>query len=144
VKFETSEFILDVPGDWREFPGDYPEQFSFHWEEFGASIVVSYLFAAIPREKMLEAAQTVLDSRLNTLDELGPHRIDESYAEVLEDEPLAHSKQIGQTGTGIYRFEGWVTEAKFINIWVGVEGDDIGRAARVFDSVFAGFSFYIP
>lgn len=144
MRFETSEFILDVPGDWEQFPGDDPEQFQFHSEELGASIVVSWLFAEVPHEKMLKAAQAVLDSRLESLDELGAHRIDENFAEVLDNEPLAHSKQVGQTATGIYRFEGWVTETKFLNLWVGVEGNDVGRAAGIFDSVFGGFNFYVP
>ena len=144
MRFEAGEFILDVPGDWEQIPGDDAEQLQFHSAGQGASIVVSWLFAEVPRDKMLEAAQAVLASRISSLDQLGAHRLDESFVELLPDEPMAHAKEIGQTGAGIYRFEGWVTEAKFINLWVGVEGDDVGRAGGIFDSVFGGFSFYVP
>jgi len=143
VRVETSEFILEVPGDWEQFPGDDAEQLQFHSAELGASIVVSWLFAQVPREKMLEAAQAVLDSRIRSADQLEA-RIDETVVELFDDEPMAHALEIGQTSTGIYRFEGWVTEAKFLSLWVGVEGDDTGRAAGIFKSVFGGFSFYIP
>lgn len=144
MRFETGEFILETSGDWEQFPGDDPEQVQFHPEELGASIIVSWFWADVPPEKMLKAAQAVLDARIETLDKLDAHRIDESFVELVEDEPMAHSKHIGQTATGIYRFEGWVTETKFINLWVGVEGNDVGRAAGIFNNVFGGFSFYIP
>ncbi|HEX5007477.1 MAG TPA: hypothetical protein VFV70_10220, partial [Hyphomonadaceae bacterium] len=103
MRFETREFVLEVTGDWEHLPGDEPDQFQFHSAGLGASIVVSWLLAEVPPEKMLRAAQAVLDSRIETLDELGDHRIDENSVEIVEDEPMAHSKQIGQTAEGIYR-----------------------------------------
>jgi hypothetical protein len=144
VRFETSEFILETSGEWVRFADNDPEQFQFHSTELGASIVVSWLPAAVPPEKMVKAAQTVLDARIEALDQLDAHRLDDNFVELLDEEQMAHAKQTGQTDSGIYRFEGWVTEAKLINLWVGVEGNDVGRAADIFDNVFGGFSFYVP
>jgi hypothetical protein len=144
MKFEADEFVLEIPGDWEFFEGEDPEEFSFHSAGLKASIVISYLHAQVPRDKMLAAAQAVIASRMSNLNDAGPIQVDETIVEMLDEEGMAHARHTGETGTGVFRFESWVTEAKVINLWVGVEDKAPERAMGIFDDIFGGFSFYVP
>lgn len=145
MRIETEEFILDLPGEWQQAPSEGPEQFIYESQTLSAAIVVSYIFAAIPAEKMLSAAQTALSSARDTLDQEGPHFVGENYVELFEGPPrTAHWKLAGQTQRNIFRQEGWVTEAKLFNFWAGVADDDQERATTILNDVFAGLNFYFP
>jgi hypothetical protein len=144
VIFETEEFIVDLPGDWEQFPGDGDAQFQFESKALKTSVVISYFLAQFGRENMLRAAQVSLAARLEALEKLGPHQVHENVAELLDEGPMAHSTLLGQNSDSVFWSEAWATEAKVIHLWVAIEETDLERARRIFGDVFAGFSFYIP
>jgi hypothetical protein len=144
VRLETAEFILDLPGDWEQFPGDADAQFQFESKALKASIVVSYILVQFPRERLLETAQVSLTARLEALEKLGPHQVHENFAELQDDGPMGHSVLLGQSSDSVFWSEAWTTEAKSLHLWIAVETDDIDEARKIVAEVFAGFSFYLP
>ena len=142
--FKTEEFIVDLPGDWEQFPGDSDTQFQLESKALKTSVVISYFLAQFGRENMLKAAHVSLSARLEALEKLGPHQLHKNFAEVLDEGPMAHSVLLGQNSDSVFWSEAWATEAKVLHLWVAVEETDLERAQKIIGDVFAGFSFYIP
>ena len=142
--FKTEEFIVDLPGDWEQFPGDGDAQFQFESKTLKASVVISYFLVQFGRENMLRAAEVSLAARLEALEKLGPHQLHKNFAEVLDEGPMAHSVLLGQNSDSVFWSEAWATEAKVIHLWVAIEETDLERAQKTIADVVAGFGFYIP
>lgn len=144
---ETDEFKLGLDFGWIQHESEEPDQFLFASESRGATVVISYVQAQIPQNLLLEAAETTSRARLEAETQADPRAIfGQHWVEMREDNghPLAHVAYACRNDHSISRYMGWVTEAKFLNLWVCIETLDEDVAKRVFEEVFEGFRFFVP
>jgi len=149
LKIETDEFQLVLGPGWIQDRDCDPDQFKFWSEDKGSSVVISYVRAQIPREKWEAGAQVLLDARMEAHREWeaqggGPATFGDVWVTEVEGGQALHVAYAGYNDRDIFRFMGWVTEAKFLNFFVSTETRDNDYSQLVFDEVFSGFRFYIP
>lgn len=147
LAFEGEEFQLHLDGDWREVPDADPERFNFASDEKRTAIVISTTPVRLPRDRLLEAAERLANARREGELAVPGRKVTfgENWVELKEDGQLGHVAYAGYDDLGnIFRFMGWVTEAKILSLWVSTETTDNALSIRIFDEVFAGFRFYVP
>jgi hypothetical protein len=147
LEFNTEALQLHLDGDWLEVPDDEPERFMFASDEKRTGIIISTMLRRTPRGQLLEAAESFANARRKA--ELSfPGRtvtFGDNWTELRDNGELGHVAYAAYDDLGnIFRFMGWVTEAKLISLWVSTETTDNAFSKRVFDEVFAGFRFYVP
>lgn len=143
VLARTAAFELRLGGDWRRDPGDGDEDaYDFSSQAKGAQVVISALPAALPRARLLEAAQKLLEFRLKAERSVRDRGlvIDDNRA-TMQDDGLGHVAYAARDRQGIYRFLGWTTQRWIISLWIATEGHDDKAAKAVFDEVVKGFRF---
>lgn len=146
---ETDEYRLRLKGDWTRIPDPDPLRLVLESESRRADVVISYLPADLPRDRLHAGAETVIASRMKAHAELDarlghePSTFGDVWIEPEQDGSV-HLAYAGYNHETIFRFFGWVTERKFLNFWVSTETQDDATARRVFDEVWAGFEFHLP
>jgi hypothetical protein len=147
VNLETSEFQLRLGGDWRQVPSSDAELYSFESKTLKTVVVISVLPAAIPREKLLAAANAMADSRRRAEQRVrgGGVHFGDNWVELKENGNAGHVAYAGYDDDGtVFRFMGWATQRKFLSFFVSTETRDNDLSKKIFGEVFEGFKFTIP
>jgi len=149
VNLKNSEFTLSLPADWLQVKSQDPEQWSFESAALKTSVVLSLLPKLnIPKSRLIEAGKKFAAIRKEAEQKARPGQRITYGDEWVELQPSGDVVQIAYAGydeTGmIFRFFGYVTQAKVLSFWVATSGRDNGLSKRAFDEAFRGLKFYIP
>ena len=148
VFLKHEEFQLELGNGWVQVKDDDPEQFTFESTELRSSVVISVMLAHLPKERLLEAAGVLAESRKQAELNADPTRkvvFGDSWVTIAEAGEAGHIAYAGYDDRGqVFRFMGWVTQLKVLSFWVVTETRDNEFSERVFDEVFSGFRIIIP
>jgi hypothetical protein len=147
MQLQNPEFVLELSDDWKQSPTSDPEQFTFGSAEKGASLVISVMLANIPRLRLIEVARQLIAEREQAEQAVAGRKITFGDKWVQPDVTgdLAEVAYAGYDDQGnIFRFMGFVTEAKVVSFWCSVCTSDNEFSKRVFDETYRGFRFYVP
>lgn len=146
VSIFTEEFRLVLTGDWREIPSSDPNQIMCESENLKTSIVASVLYANLPRQKLIEAAEQLFASREAGERAARPSVVFfDTYVGFKEADQAGHVAYGGRDSNTIFRFFGWTTERKILSLWISTETQDDDVAERITQGIMGqGFAMIFP
>lgn len=148
VDIKHQEFLFALGGDWVQVKSLDPEQFSFESKEKKSSIVLSVLPRLnIPKARLVETAKKFAEIRKNAELRARPGQsitFGDEWVELKPSGDVAEVAYAAYDDQMIFRFFGFVTQAKVISFWVSTTGRDNDLSKRVFDEAYKGLKFYVP
>lgn len=149
VDIKHEEFVFKLGGDWAQFKGDDPEQFTFESKAKNTSVVLSVMGPLnIPKERLVEVAEKFAQMRQDAEQKAragNPVQFGDRWVQLKPEGDVAEVAYAGYDPSGtVFRFFGFVTQRKVLSFWVATETNDNEFSKRVFDEVFKGLQFYVP
>lgn len=127
-----------LPGDWREIPSSDPNQITCESEALKTYVVASVLYAAIPPEKLTEAAKQLLTSREAGERSARPNvMFFDTYVGFRETDQAGHVAYGGKDADSVFRFFGWTTERKILSLLISTQTEDDDVAERIARDIMA-------
>jgi hypothetical protein len=103
--------------------------------------------AAVPRSRLEEIAGGFLTMR-EQAEHIDPSReitFGDKWVEPKPDGDVVEIAYAGYDNRGrIFRFKGFVTEAKILSFYCESQTNDNDLSKKVFSEAFEGFKFYVP
>lgn len=147
IQFRHDEFTFQPGGDWVRVPSSDAEQFAFRCDKLQTLVTISFVRAAIPKARLVEAARrftTIREEAERSVDDravtLGDRRVELAPSGDVVDIAYAGYDDRGR----IFRFMGFVTEAKMLSFYCETMTTDNDLSKRIFDEAFRGLKFYVP
>ena len=144
-EYRYNEFLIDLPGHWKQVPSSTHNTITFHSDAHGAALIISVDSYEIPREKAQAVAEQCVASRLGALEQAAPGRVS-----VLRQSIRPHSGGVGlelslvaETPKEAYIYLGHVTSRKVLNLSL-VGKPDRQAAAALFDKTIANYRPRFP
>ena len=147
MTFNHQEFILRLPSGWKQIATEDPEQFVFESELQASTVTISVLRARMPRARLHEIATGLLSMREQAehIDSSREITFGDKWVEPKPEGDVVEVAYAGYDNRGrIFRFKGFVTEAKVLSFYCESQTDDNDLSKKVFAQVFEGFKFYVP
>jgi len=144
-EYAYSEFLIGLPGHWKEMPSGMDNTISFQSDTHGAAIIISADFYEIPAAKAQAVAQRCLGSRLEALEQATPGRVS-----ALRRTIKPHSGGVGlelalvaETPEQVHVYLGHVTPRKVLNFAL-VGRPDRQATTELFDKTIANYRPKFP
>ncbi|ROZ61387.1 hypothetical protein [Ramlibacter sp. WS9] len=134
VEYSYSEFLLDLPEHWKQYPTPQDNTFNWHSEVENAGITISADFFEVPDEKAFECAEVCLKGRHDAMEALAPGQVTQLTRTI-----KPHSQGVGleisysaQIPGHTYIYVGYITSRKIFNLGLTC-GPDKFAAADLFN-----------
>ncbi len=149
VNLKHQEFLFTLPAGWKQVQSDDPERWNFESTEKRTSIVLSIVPKLnIPQARLVEVAKKFASIRKDAEQKARPGQrivFGDEWAELKPSGDVAEIAYAAYDETGmVFRFFGFVTQAKILSFWVATGGRDNELSKRAFDEAFKGLKFYVP
>ena len=147
MQFDHQEFVLTLGDDWRQLPTNDPEQFVFESGKQQTTLTISLVRAGVPKARLLEVARHFSGMReeAERVDRSRKITFGDKWVELKPSGDVAEIAYAGHDDRGrIFRFFGFVTQAKVLSFYCETVTTDNEFSKRVFDEAFRSFQFYVP
>ena len=149
VDIKHDEFVFSVPGDWLQVKDNDPERWSFESKQRQTSVVLSIVPGMkIPKSRLVEVAKKFASIRREAEQKARPGQhltYGDEWVELKPSGDVAEIAYAAQDESGtIFRFYGFVTQAKVLSFWVATTGRSNELSKVAFDEAFKALKFYVP
>ena len=147
MRFDHQEFVLQLTSDWQQRATNDSEQFVFESPAKQTTLTVSVVAAGVPKPRLLEVARHFLGMReqAERIDRTRKITFGDKHVELKPFGDVAEIAYAGYDDRGrIFRFFGFVTEAKVLSFYCETVTTDNEFSKQTFDEAFKSFKFFVP